>query len=154
MVKHHQRLLACQKLTITFNTVSSLSHLIQLITNSTFIQVNCFVWVVVIRIILCSVSNYTMYVVVSNCQYICCFICQYFKCYKSLKEYGDGIIVNSNIQPLCQSQKHQTCTDSVHSVKPCISGNLSVGSVTLYKSVWHCIGKGWFADVDHLNELC
>jgi len=19
--------------------------------------------------------------------------------------------------------------------------------------VWHCIGKGWFADVDHLNEL-
>jgi len=35
----------------------------------------------------------------------------------------------------------------VHSVKLCISGNLSVGSVTLYKSVWHCIGKGWFADV-------
>ena len=36
---------------------------------------------------------------------------------------------------------------TLHSVKPCISGNLSVGSVTLYKSVWHCIGKGWFADV-------
>jgi len=42
----------------------------------------------------------------------------------------------------------QSSTDSVHSVKPCISGNLSVGSVTLYKSVWHCIGKGWFADED------
>jgi len=41
----------------------------------------------------------------------------------------------------------QSSTDSVHSVKLCISGNLSVGSVTLYKSVWHCIGKGWFADV-------
>ena len=41
----------------------------------------------------------------------------------------------------------QSSTDSVHSVKPCISGNLSVGSVTLYKSVQHCIGKGWFADV-------
>ena len=40
----------------------------------------------------------------------------------------------------------QSSTDSVHSVKPCISGNLSVGSVTLYKSVQHCIGKGWFAD--------
>jgi len=40
----------------------------------------------------------------------------------------------------------QSSTDSVHSVKPYISGNLSVGSVTLYKSVWHCIGKGWFAD--------
>ena len=41
----------------------------------------------------------------------------------------------------------QSSTDSVHSVKPCSSGNLSVGSVTLYKSVWCCIGKGWFADV-------
>ena len=41
----------------------------------------------------------------------------------------------------------QSSIDSVHSVKPCISGNLSVGSVTLYKSVRHCIGKGWFADV-------
>jgi len=40
----------------------------------------------------------------------------------------------------------QSSTDFVHSVKPCISGNLSVGSVTLYKSVRHCIGKGWFAD--------
>jgi len=40
----------------------------------------------------------------------------------------------------------------VHSVKPCISGNLSVGSVTLYKSVWHCIGKGWFADWQGLCE--
>ena len=34
----------------------------------------------------------------------------------------------------------------MHSVKLCISGNLSVGSVTQYKSVWHCIGNGWFAD--------
>ena len=35
----------------------------------------------------------------------------------------------------------------------CITGYLSVRSVTLYMSVWFCKGKGWFADVLEAAEL-
>ena len=36
--------------------------------------------------------------------------------------------------------------------KHCNTGYLSVESVTMYKSVWLCTGKGWFADVRVVSE--
>ena len=37
-------------------------------------------------------------------------------------------------------------TEMYSSVKLCITGNLSLGSVGLHSSVQLCIAKGWFAD--------